>query len=218
MQMKGRFMIHGLSHVDVPVRDIDRALSLYVGVLGFALRSRGEGWADLDAHSAGVRLVESQGVERPASIRLLSSGVEADVEALVSAGVTLQYEPARTDRLTLEATMQDSDGNTLTLWRDLTEDEYGFDPVLPTVVTWDEDAETLLKSLLRAVPALFRGLARRRIVAEAERRVGARKRISRDLAIRSFISAQSPPNRKRLNEPLRAHGINPAHYKDEFDA
>ena len=38
------------------------------------------------------------------------------------------------------------------------------------------------------------------------------------LAIRAFISAQSPPNRKRLLEPLRAHGIEPAAYQDEFDA
>lgn len=210
-------MIHGLSHVDVPVRDIDLALPLYVGSIGFTLRNRGEGWAELDAHGTGIRLVESPNVERPASLRLLSSDVQGDVDALVAAGANVQYDVERTEHLTIEATLQDPDGNTLTVWRELTEDEYGFDPALPTVVTWDADAEALLKSLLKSVPALFRGLARRRVVAEAERRVGARKRVTRDLAIRSFISAQSPPNRKRLHEPLQAHGINPAQYRDEFE-
>lgn len=210
-------MIHGLSHVDVPVSDLEKALAFYVGAVGFTLRRRGEGWAELDAHSTGLRLLESATVERPASLRLLSGHVESDVDALVAAGATLEYPVERTERLTLEATLKDADGNTLNVWRELLEDEYGFDPELPTEITWEPEADALVKSLLKSVPALFRGLARRKVVAEAERRVGSHRRVSRDLAIRAFISAQSPPNRKRLLEPLRAHGIDPARYRDEFE-
>jgi len=211
-------MFFGLSHVDVPVRDLDRARGLYVSVLGFAVAKEGEGFVDLDAATARVRLVENPAAERPASLRVESSDVEAGVQALAKAGATVLYEAARTDQLTVEGTVRDADGNTIIVWRSLSEDEYGFVPELPKEQGWSPEAEELVKSMLMSVPALFRGLARRKVVKEAERRAGPDGHIDRDLAIRAFISAQSPPNRKRLHEPLRAHGIDPADYRDEFDS
>jgi hypothetical protein len=133
-------------------------------------------------------------------------------------GVELVYDADRTERLTVEATLRDSDGNTITLWRNLTEDEYDFVPELPKEMTWDDDAEALLKSLLKSVPALFRGLARRKVVKEAELRAAKTRRIDRDLAIRAYISAQSPPTRGRAVEPLQKHGIDPDAYQDEFQS
>ena len=162
----------------------------------------------LDAEEKGT--VELFRVEAP--------DVEAAVGALAEAGATVLYAPTRTDQLTIEGVVRDADGNTITVWRALTEDEYDFVPELPKEKGWSPEAEELVKSLLKTVPALFRGLARRKVVKEAEERAGADGHIDRDLAIRAFISAQSPPNRKRLLEPLRAHGIEPAAYQDEFDA
>ena len=211
-------MFYGLSHVDVPVRDLEKARTLYVDVLGFSVRHEGEGFCDLDAATAQVRLVESPVAERPASLRIEAGDVEGGVAALEAGGASLLYAPARTDRLTLEGTVRDDDGNTITVWRALSEDEWGFVPELPTEEGWAPEAETLIKSLLGSVPALFRGLARRKIVREAERRAGTGGHVSRDLAIRAYISAQSPPNRGRLHEPLRAHGIDPAAYQDEFES
>lgn len=211
-------MFFGLSHVDVPVRDLSRARALYVSVLGFTVSKEGEGFVDLDAATARVRLVENPAGERPASLRVESSNVEEGVRALARAGATVLYEPARTDQLTVEGTVRDQDDNTIIVWRSLGEDEYGFVPELPKEQGWAPEAEQLVKSMLLAVPALFRGLARRKVVKEAERRAGPDGHIDRDLAIRAFISAQSPPNRKRLHEPLRAHGIDPAAYQDEFDS
>lgn len=211
-------MFFGLSHVDVPVRDLARGRRLYVDLLGFAIVKEGEGFLDLDAATAMVRLVESPAPERPASLRVEAQDVEGGVQALCAAGTIMLYAPTRTERLTIEGTVRDEDGNTITVWRALSEDEYGFIPELPKARGWSSEAEELVKSLLQSVPALFRGLARRKVVKEAEMRAGPDGHINRDLAIRSFISAQSPPNRKRLLQPLRAHGIDPEAYRDEFDA
>jgi catechol 2,3-dioxygenase-like lactoylglutathione lyase family enzyme len=208
----------GLSHVDVPVRDLARARALYERTLGFQVVQEGEGYVDLDAATARVRLVESARPERPASLRVEAGDVEAGVRALEQAGAIVLYAASRTDRLTIEGSVRDIDGNTITVWRALSEDEYGFVPELPKEKGWSPEAERLLQSLLKSVPALFRGLARRKVVKEAEARAGRDGHIDRDLAIRAFISAQSPPNRKRLYEPLRAHGIDPAAYRDEFES
>jgi len=216
--MKDQSLYFGLSHVDIPVRDVSAALRLYRDVLGFDLLKEGEGWADLDAHTAKVRLLESKTLERPATVRVQSRDVEAGLKQLVASGAVLLYEASRTEQLTIEGSVRDGDGNTVTVWRELSEDEYGFDPELPMELTWDADAEALLKSLLKAVPALFRGLARRKVVKEAEARAHKTRSIDRDLAIRSFISAQSPPNRARLREPLKKHGADPDAYRDEFDS
>ncbi|HET9934202.1 MAG TPA: DUF2621 family protein [Polyangiaceae bacterium] len=211
-------MFHGLSHVDVSVTDLERALKLYRDGLGFPVTSRGEGWVELNAATAAIRLIESPSVERRASLRIEAVSVERGADQLVAAGAAVVYPATRTPLMTLEACLHDADRNAITLWRALTEDEYGFDPELPSQQRWDADAEALLKSLLHSVPALFRGLARRKVVKEAESRAGSVGRVTRDLTIRSFISAQSPPNRRRLLEPLRARGIDPDAYKDEFEA
>jgi predicted enzyme related to lactoylglutathione lyase len=211
-------MFFGLSHVDVPVRDLQRALTLYRDALQFEIEGEGEGWIDLHAATSKLRLLQTRHVERPASLRIESPNVDAGVRRLAEAGARILYEPTRTEELTIIAVVEDVDGNTLTVWRKLSEDEYGFDPELPKEKSWDPEAEALLKSLLRAVPALFRGLARRKIVKEAERRVGAPGRIDRELAIRSYISAQSPPNRPRARQPLLDHGIDPDEYLEEFES
>jgi catechol 2,3-dioxygenase-like lactoylglutathione lyase family enzyme len=211
-------MFFGISHVQVPVRQLDAARSLYEQALGFTVAEEGEGFLDLDGATTRLRLVESARPERPASLRIEAADVEGGVRALTAAGATVLYEPARTERLTVEGTVSDADGNTLTVWRSLSEDEYGFVPELPKEQGWSPEADELVKSLLMSVPALFRGLARRKVVKEAESRAGEGRHIDRELAIRSFISAQSPPNRKRLYEPLRAHGIDPDDYRDEFES
>ena len=209
-------MFYGLSHVDVPVQDLGRARKLYRDVLGFEVVHEAEGFMDLDTSTAILRLIASPRVTRTVTLRMQAPDVPAAVRRLADAGCKIVYEPSRTEQLTYEATVRDGDGHTVIVWRDLSEDEYGFDPDLATEIRWDADAEALMKDLLKSVPALFRGLARRKVVKEAEFRAGTNARVSRDLAIRSFISAQAPVNRKRLHEPLRQRGIDPADYADEF--
>lgn len=208
----------GLSHVHVPVRDLAAARRLYEDAIGFVVKSSGEGWVDLDAASCTLRLVETTTFDRAVSIRIEAPDVAAAGRKLEVAGARCVIAPMRTEQLTIEGTYHDADGNIVHVWRALTEDEYGFDPVLPVQKSgWDPEAEVLVKALLKSVPALFRALARWKVVREAEERAGPQGRIDRDLAIRSFISAQARHNRKRLQEPLRAQGIDPAVYQDEFD-
>ena len=211
-------MFFGLSHVEILVSDLDQARRFYCEALGFPIKTEGEGWLDLDAATAAIRLIETTDRGQIAKLRIEAPNVDAAVKRLLQAGAVQVYEPQRTEQLTIEGAVRDKDGNRITVWRNLSEDEYGFDPELPKELVWEPEAEELLKSLLRAVPALFRALARRKVVKEAEARVGPSKRINRDLAIRAYISAQSPPNRGRLIEPLQKHGINPDDYRDKFES
>lgn len=210
-------LFHGLSHTDVPVSDLARALALYSGTLGFTERQRGDGWADLDAGSGLVRLVCVRRVERPATLRVLAPDVALAYEALLRAGAVALYEPARTADLELAGAVADADRNTLIVWRALSEDEYASPPELPTSARWQPDAEALLKSLLLSVPALFRGLARRRVVRVAEELAGRASPVGREQVIRGFILSSAKVTRYRTRRPLQEHGVDPDRYAADYD-
>ncbi|MEW5737401.1 MAG: DUF2621 family protein [Myxococcota bacterium] len=209
-------MFQGVSHLEVPVTSLERAVSLFVKVMDFRVRAEGEGWCDVDVNSLLIRFLEVRRVECRASLRIQVSDVEGAWKALVTAGARQVYEPHRTPQLELVGTVADPDGHTLSVWRSLTEDEYGFFPDLPKERSWDSDAEALLKSLLTAVPSLFRGLARRKVVREAESLAGAR--VGREDVIRGYIRASARVTRYRVRAPLREHGIDPDRYQDDFEA
>lgn len=213
-------MIFGISHVDIPVRDLSRAESIYSGALGFPVAKRGEGWLDVDTGSCLLRLVHSERSERPATIRVQAGSVEEVTRKLASAGLKVLYEPMRTPALELLSVLADDDGNNVTVWRALSEDEYGFEPDIPKVMTWDEDADALLRSLLKAVPALFRGLARRKVSKNAEYLAEQRglSRVDKDIVVRSYIMSNAKVTRQRVVQPLLDHGYDPADFPEEFDA
>jgi hypothetical protein len=77
----------------------------------------------------------------------------------------------------------------------------------------------LLNDLLAYVPALFRGMARRKVtkiieeVAEIDQTV-----VTRETVIRGYIMSSAKIKRDRLIEPLKKCGINPDNYKEEFDS
>lgn len=211
-------MFHGVSHVDLAVTDLARARRFYAEVVGFPVKREGEGFVDLDASSCLVRLVEARRVEHRGALRLSVRDVEGAWKRLVAAGARALYEPMRTPQLELVASVSDPDGHTLTVWRELSEDEYGFLPALPTEQRWTPEAEALLKSLLTRVPALFRGLARRKVVREAEALAEGRG-VGREDVIRGFIRGNARPTRQqRVRPPLLEHGIDPDAYAADFDA
>lgn len=208
-------MFYGVSHIDIPVVDLGRSCTLYRDTLRLEMVGEGEGWVDLDSGNVRLRLLEAAAPEHPATIRVQTANVEDAVGVLVRAGAKLLHPVSRAADLTLMAAVCDYDGNTIIVWRALTEDEYGFDPTLPTTLTWSDDAEQLLKALLKGVPALFRSLARRKVVKEAEERA-QNFVVNRDVVIRSFISSNAPLTRYRARKPLQANGIDPEDYKEEF--
>lgn len=210
-------MFYGVSHLDVSVAHLQRARQFYTDALGFAVRREGPGFCDVDTNTVLLRLIETRTVEHRTALRLQVADVDAAFQKLKAAGARELYEPLRTPQLELVASVADPDGNTVSVWRPLSEDEYGFLPTLPTAQSWHDDAQALLQSLLTGVPSLFRGLARRKVVREAEALAEGRDVARRDV-IRAFIRANAKITRYRVRKPLLEHGINPDAYAADFES
>ena len=214
----GIHMFFGVSHLVVPVTDLERAAGLWRDVMGFAVARRGEGYLDIESGNVAIRLLLVPAVESRVSLRLSVGDVPKAYQALLAGGGASRYEPMRTPELEEMACVSDPDGHAIVLWRALTEDEWGFVPELPKQGEWYPDAEELLQRLLAHVPALFRMLARRKTTRVIEMLAQeARSPVTRELVIQGYITASAKVTRYRLVEPLRAEGINPDDYREEFD-
>jgi len=208
----------GVSDLDVPVSDLERSLRLYAGATGFPVMKRGEGFAVVDAGGVRLRLVHTRSPEHRTSLRLSTSDVAGAIEVFARAGATRLYAPMKTPQQELVAAVRDPDGHTVYLWRDLTEDEYDFEPALPKELTWEKPAEELLQALLKRVPALFRALARYRVTKEAESLAEKTRRVGREEVIRGFILASPRVTRSRNRKPLVELGIDADKYQADWDA
>lgn len=211
-------MFFGVSHLVVPVTDVERAARLWRDVMGFADARRGEGYLDIDSGNVVIRLMQVAAVESRISLRLSVSRVDEAYQALLAGGAASRYAPMRTPELEEIACVSDADGHAIVLWRALTEDEWGFVPELPKEGEWTPEAEALLQRLLSHVPALFRMLARRkttRVIEQLARE--AQSPVTRELVIKGYITSSAKVTRYRLVEPLRAEGINPDDYREDFE-
>jgi hypothetical protein len=200
------------------VTSIERTERVLVQRLGFWVKRRGEGYVDVDTGTCTIRLIKTQRVEHPVTLRILVSDVEEAVTLLRAEGLQLLYEPMRTPEQELVAQLGDPDGHALIVWRELTEDEYPAVPPLPKELTWKPEAEELLKSLLLSVPVLFRALARWRVSKNAEQLAEATRLVTREEVIRSFILSSAKVTRYRARQPLADHGVDLAQYATDFAA
>lgn len=207
-------MFLGVSHVDIPVSNLDRSRTLYAEGLGFNVRSSGLQHCDLDANTIVLRLVVTPLVVHPTALRLQVPDVAQAYARLLELGTRALSEPSITPQHELVGSAADFDGNQLFVWRPLTEDEYEAPP-LPLQRVWLKDAEVLLQSLLLRVPALFRPLARWKVVREAERL--ATSTVDQKSVIRAYIRASSRVTRERVRKPLEDHGVDLSQYQDDFD-
>lgn len=212
-------MFFGVSHVDVPVNDLQRARHFWVDGLGFTVKRESPAFVDIETGNVLIRLVETPRVTAPAAIRLVVADPVAAARQLVLSGGQILYGETRTDALELTVTCADPSGNQIVLWRELSEDEHEAPP-LPTTITWGDDAEQLMKGLLSHVPALFRGLARRKVTRNAEYMAMEARRslVDRDTVIRAYILSNARVTRDRVRRPLELHGIDPGLYAEEFQA
>ena len=211
-------MFFGISHLVVPVTNLERAATLWRGVMGFTEVKRGDGYVDIDSGNVVLRLMQVTAIESKVSLRVVARDVDAAYRTLVATGLTSRYPPMRTPELQELACVDDRDGHAIVLWRDLTEDEWGFVPDLPKQGEWLPEAEQLLKALLSHVPALFRMLARRKTTRIIELMAAEEKSaVTRELVIKGYITSSAKVTRYRLIEPLRAEGIDPDDYRTEFD-
>jgi catechol 2,3-dioxygenase-like lactoylglutathione lyase family enzyme len=212
-------MFFGVTHIHVPVADLARAESFWGKLIGLKEVKRGEGFIDLDSGSVILRLIQVSEVSRPVSLRVSVPDVQRAFDLLVQSGGRPLYEAQRTPALELEAHVADPDGNTAIVWRELSEDEYGFTPDLPKEGEWQPEAETLFNDLLSYVPALFRSMARRKVTKIIEEVAGYdHSPVTREHVIRGYILSSAKIKRDRLIEPLKKCGIDPEKYKKEFDA
>lgn len=209
----------GLSHVDVEVRSVDRASAALTLACGFSVAQQGAGFCDIETGSGLVRFIETTTVTRTASLRLQVADVVEAHRRLLHAGYRRHYDPERLEAEVV-ASVLDDDGNVFRVWRPLTEDERDAPVPLPTTRVWTDETTHLLQSLLKQVPALFRGLARRKVTREVEALSEAEgTAIDRRLVVRGFIRSNAPFTRRlRTEGPLRAHGFDPADFKTDYDA
>lgn len=212
-------MFFGVTHVDLPVTDFPRAEAFWGKLIGLKEVKRGEGFLDLDSGSVILRLVQVPQVSRPVTLRVHVGDVQAAFDRLIQSGGRALYEAQRTPALEFEAHVADPDGNIVIVWRELSEDEYGFTPELPKQGAWHPDAEKLLNDLLAYVPALFRGMARRKVTKIIEEVAGwDGTAVTREHVIRGYILSSAKIKRDRLIEPLKKCGIDPDDYKEDFEA
>lgn len=211
--------VYGVSHIDIPVNSLQRSLRIYRDLLGFAEKSAGEGRVDLDAGGTIVlRLLEVSRAEHRVALRVHAATVESVHAALLQLGCAQVHEVLRSPEQELMGCLRDPDGHTLYVWRPLTEDEYDFVPALPKQMTWAPEAEVLLKSLLKSVPALFRALARWKVVRVAEELAAPTNLVTREEVIRGFILASPRVTRGRNRGPLIDHGVSVDRYQADWEA
>lgn len=211
-------MFHGISHIDMQVTDLQKAKQLWSNVIGFTVSKEGEGFAELDSGNVAIRLIEVPSIEQTVSIRLSVNEVDKAYLHLLEQGTDSRYAPMNTPDLQKIACVTDSNGHSIIIRRELTEDEWDFTPELHKTGDWLPEAEELVVKLLSHVPAFFRMLARRKVIKVVEQLAQEDDSpVTREHVIKGYITASAKVTRVRLIEPLKAQGINPDDYQAEFD-
>lgn len=211
-------MFHGITHLDFQVTDLPKSRQLWSEIIGLSVSKEGDGYIELDSGNVAVRLIEVAVIEQTNTIRLSVPSVSKAYEKLVSHGATGKYESMNTPDLEKIACVTDSNGHSIIVWRNLTEDEWDFVPELPKTGEWLPEAEELVVRLISHVPAFFRMLARRKVTRVVEQLAkDDNSPVTREHVIKGYITASAKVTRSRLIEPLKAEGINPEDYQAEFD-
>ena len=211
-------MFHGISHIDLQAANLEQTRQFWTDVIGFSIKSQGDGFVEIDSGNVAIRLIEVPAIEQTATIRITVADVTNTYKQLINAGATSRYEPMKTPDLEKIACVTDNNGHSIILWRALSEDEWDFVPELPKTGEWYPDAEELVVNLLSHVPAFFRMLARRKVTRVVEELAKEdNSPVTREHVIKGYITSSAKVTRSRLIEPLKAEGINPDDYQAEFD-
>lgn len=193
------------------VADPDPAALFFVGALGFELRSRGAAHVVVDNGALSIRL-EPAGDGPPASLELevlTDDLVEALEELLAHEGVEPIGSPSRVSECRFEQQLRAPHGLELRLVRELTEDDLGVLPPLPTSLLWDRYADLMTRELLREVPLAFRANARESATRRAEELslLSGNVEVSRDSAARALLEIAPPFRKEEVASALAARGI-----------
>lgn len=211
--------VFGITHVDIQTSDLRYAEELYRDGLGFSELKRNSKTIDLDAGGTiTLTLQEVKAPIQPSTLRIQVTDVQLTISALLDSRCQIHSPVMKTEELTLTGAVRDIDGNTIVVWRALSEDEYDHIPELPKEMIWSDEADALLKVLLKGVPSLFRALARRKIVRVVEDLAKNSNYVTREEVIRGFILASPKITRARNRKPLIEAGIDIDQYQTEWDS
>jgi len=211
-------MFHGVSHIDLQAVNLELSRQFWTETIGFSIKSRGDGFVEVDSGNVAIRLIEVPAIEQTATVRLSVANVSETYQKLLRAGAVQRYEPMKTPEQEKIACVTDHNGHSIILWRALSEDEWDYVPELPKTGEWYPDAEELVVNLLSHVPAFFRMLARRKVTRVVEGLAqDDNSPVTREHVIKGYITSSAKVTRSRLIEPLKAEGINPEDYQDDFD-
>ncbi len=207
----------GISHLRLPVTQLERSRTFYSHAMGFEiLPIEKAGTVTLDALGIRLCLFVSEPEIRPLELAFQTARIQAAVDRLTAGGAVQEEPPHKTLQRTLETILRDPDGHRLCLWRRLREDEYPQEPDLPITRAWDVDARDLLKDFLRKTPVLFRDVARKGCVREAEFLTPSGACVDRRTVARAVIRATPRMLRFRVRGPLTEMGFDLDDFSEDF--
>ena len=209
-------MICGFTHLSIPVADIEEAVHFYVSVLGCDCIAIEAEQAEIVSGFFGLFLKKQELMTSSVEIWFEADHLEKVTDKLPLKHTKSLQEPTR-DAQRLMLKIADPSGNTIVLWRKLTEDDREELPVLPTTIPWIKEAEVLAQILLKSVPVAFRKSARVATVCEAEYLAGGANSVAIEQAVLGIIRSAPVIMREILKEPLAHQGINWEDYASEFE-
>ena len=205
-----------------PVTDTAAASGLLTEHLGFRLYDSGPGYHVVDNGSVAIRLLED--AERAGTtlhLDVRSVSLTDDKERFLALeGVSLHTAVHFPHTHRAECTLAAPHGIFITLARAYSEDDLGELPELGRNMPWDEDAELVVKQLLRMVPIDFREPARKRTVQTAEEFAAASGAPQVDLntGVRALLKISPKFQRPHIISWLRAENIPADAFEQEFPA
>ncbi len=182
------------------------------------LESYGES-AYLDNGSFCLRLLSGTPSGARLTIDVAASNIEEVVDGLLlNRGIIQQGEPRWVSPTRKCVSLRAPYGFDLLVGREFDEDELGVTPVLHTNLIWSSTAIDKVQAIAREVPVAFRDSVRTRTVARAEELAVERGglEVSPETALAGMIQVTPAIQLEILRKRLRAHGIDPEQFADDF--
>lgn len=211
-------MIFGISHVVLPVHDLELARCFYSLTMGCEEELADQNFLELSNGFFRLRLELQVIPLSPVTLWIECDQIMESCLALCAIGAELLQAEEHQVGLA-KALLRDPFGHTLILWRNLSEDELDTPPALPKTQAWLPEAEVLVHILLKEVPDAFRAGARKASVLEAEylSQESNENQVSKYSAILGCIRSAPLFRRDMLKEPLDRQGVDWQLYQAEFE-
>jgi hypothetical protein len=208
-------MFFSLSHIEIPVDNLNEGAILYKNSFDLEIHSEYPDYIDLELGFIKFRVIEKINKKHISFLRFEVPSLDECYKKLIDLGFKCILEPYRKNNKELESRLIDPYNNIISLWRELTEDELDTPPVLNTNKQWDKEANEVLQTLLKNVPFMFRKLARERSVKESEA-LSINNIVDVRTAIRGYITATPDIMKERVKKHISEIGFSPNDFLEDF--